>query len=670
MDTLVDFELLGLVSKITSEIRNHTGINETALAEFVIHQHTSSESYDEFKAKLDDLGADFPQSLVDSIDRLVLTLHPQNKNKGNIDEEARIHRDQRTNIFKGLAIPDNDQSWTGYQGENGAQKAPSEQDAKLDAIDDTFAMLEGLASKANGAKQNRKRSLSPVVDGDRGRARSKRHRYSSESRSRSRRRDKRMDRSNGEKYEDEFGRSRKQESRDDLDHGRRRRTDEDDRFRRQPTPELDDSPILYKVYEGHVTGIKDFGIFVKLEGVRGKVDGLVHVSAMQAGARVNHPSDLVSRNQNVKVKVMRTENGKVSLSMKEVDQASGRDLAPQKRLASGANMEGLSGHLKGNTRYGNLNSEIPVIEDGTNGRAKKPKKRMTSPERWEIKQLIASGAISAQEYPDIDEIYNENVNEKGEIEEEQDIDIEVREEEPPFLQGQTKQSLDLSPIRVVKAPDGSLNRAAMSGDTLARERRDLRQQEAQDKAAQEASKVDLNAQWNDPMVAPEQRRFASDLRQARNDKAPEPIPEWKRITQGKEQSYGKRTNLSIKEQRESLPVYKFRKQIISAVAENQLLIVVGDTGSGKTTRKHPIPLSHLVILFSSLLTKLIQNRDYAIPGRGRLLQQRKNDRLYATAARSCDVGCGSGSRRGWMSVGTRGRLYHPIRRSDESGHED
>ena len=80
---------------------------------------------------------------------------------------------------------------------------------------------------------------------------------------------------------------------------------------------------------------------------------------------------------------------------------------------------------------------------------------------WEIRQLIASGVIKAADYPDLDDDYNAAVNGE-EIEEEEDVDIEVREEEPPFLAGQTKQSLELSPIRVIKAPDGSLRPATGS----------------------------------------------------------------------------------------------------------------------------------------------------------------------------------------------------------------
>ncbi|KAL8840704.1 MAG: hypothetical protein Q9170_001222 [Blastenia crenularia] len=598
MDDLDSLELLSLVSKVTSELQNHLGINDKTLAEFVIAQHSRCQSLTDFKSQLEKVGAEFPQSLVESVDRLVLTMHPKYKGKKNgfgdlvraqkVDNDIDV-TDKKARIFKGLAVPDQEQKWDDVVTNGKLEDGP----AKTDAIDDTFAMLEDLAGRPRSPLLNgngRKRSRSPDDD-EEGRERPKKDKYRSRSRSRSRRRQtKRGKNGYDDASEDEYGRTvaheerRKSKHRDSDERSKRRREEDDRLFKRPPTPEIDDSPKLFKVYSGTVTGVKDFGAFVNLKNVRGKVDGLVHISAMQEGARVNHPSDLVSRGQLVKVKVMNIAEKRIGLSMKEVDQVSGRDLAPQKRLASGANMESLDGTgSMSNGRYNGYNSEIPVIEGDTNGRPGRSKKRMTSPERWEIKQLISSGAVSATEYPDIDE-YNATLAGEGEFEEEEDVDIEVREEEPPFLAGQTKQSLELSPIRVVKAPDGSMNRAALAGTSLAKERRDLRQQEAQDKAAEQASQVDLNAQWQDPMVAPDQRSFASDLRNPQVNKPSESLPEWKRVTQSKDQSFGKRTSMSIKEQRESLPVYKLRKQLLEAVKENQLMIVVGDTGSGKTTQ--------------------------------------------------------------------------------------
>jgi ATP-dependent RNA helicase DHX8/PRP22 len=558
MDDLQSLELLSLVTKVTSELQNHLGLSDKTLAEFIIDQHTKAADSKEFKQTLDAFGAEFPPSLVDSIDRVVRTLHPKYRSQN----QAIVEPASKKTVFTGLAIPDRE------------PPAPEE-----DALDDTFAALEGLAGKVS-----RKRSASPV---DRGRhTNSKRSKNNSYSRSRSRslspHKEKRRHRNGNDGYvfeEDEYRRPRDGKN-GHRDSRRRKRSASDDRLRRAPAPEIDDQPELHKVYTGRVTGIKDYGAFVNLQGVRGKVDGLVHVSQFMDG-RVNHPSDIVSVGQEVKVKVVKTEGNKISLSMKEVDQQTGRDMRPEKRLGTGANMQGL-GRGSGND-FGNGDfSDVRVVEDGYDPRKHtQVRKRLTTPERWEIKQLIASGAISRDQYPDIDEYDNHNLNANGEIEEEEDVDIEVREEEPPFLAGQTKQSLELSPIRVVKAPDGSMNRAAIHQSDLSKERRDLKDQEARDKAAQEANGVDVQSSWQDPMA---EKKFASELRQARANAAREPPPEWKRISQGQEKEMGKRTNMSIADQRKSLPVYKFRSQLIKAVQEHQILIVVGETGSGKTTQ--------------------------------------------------------------------------------------
>ena len=604
MDDLASLELLSLVSKVTSELQNHLGISDKTLAEFVIAQHSQCQSLPKFQSKMEDMGADFPPSLVESIDRLILTMHPKHKGRANghstgtqfnRDPQSLDDVEKKTRIFTGLAVPDTDQLWEEKHLETEARDGPL-----TGALDDTFAMLEGLAGKGtntqNGAR-NKKRSRSPD-DVDRDRYRRRNDRFRSRSRSCGQEKHGRHRRIGGHDHDDEYstdigGHRTKDDEYRSGRRGRRKghRYDTEDFLKRPPTPEIDDAPKIFKLYNGTVSGIKPFGAFVSLQGVQGKADGLVHVSAMQEGARVNDPSDLVSQGQSVKVKVVSIEIGprgpRIGLSMKEVDQVTGRDLMPQKRLASGANMERLDGggpEVDSNERYGSLTSDVPIMEGEMNAKRMRQKKRMTSPERWEIKQLIASGAISALDYPDIDEDYNATLAGEGDFEEEEDVDIEVREEEPPFLAGQTKQSLELSPIRVVKAPDGSMNRAAMAGTSLAKERRDLRQQEAQDKAAEQASQVDLNAQWQDPMMAPDQRKFASDLRNPQAHKAPDALPEWKRVTQSKDQSLGKRSSLSIKQQRETLPVYKFRKQLLDAVNGNQLMIVVGDTGSGKTTQ--------------------------------------------------------------------------------------
>jgi polyribonucleotide nucleotidyltransferase len=82
-------------------------------------------------------------------------------------------------------------------------------------------------------------------------------------------------------------------------------------------------PELNKIYTGKVVKIMDFGAFVNFFGKR---DGLVHVSQM-TNERGANPRDMVKEGQEVKVKLLGFDDrGKVRLSMKIVDQATGQEI--------------------------------------------------------------------------------------------------------------------------------------------------------------------------------------------------------------------------------------------------------------------------------------------------------------------------------------------------------
>lgn len=298
---------------------------------------------------------------------------------------------------------------------------------------------------------------------------------------------------------------------------------------------------------------------------------MVHVSQMApGGGRVNSASDLLTRNQRVKVKVM-SVGTRTSLSMKDVDQRTGEDLTPHLRIKSeaeiaeeerraltGTNSMPLGKRGAGGVEDAGTGWSGITIDDAPSRSAK----RLTSPERWEIKQLIASGAVDASEYPNLDEDFA-NLLSKAEVEEE--LDVEVREDEPSFLSGQTKMSLNLSPVKIVKAPDGSLNRAALAGASLAKERRELRQQEVNDQADSEAR--DFNSPWLDPMSQNDDKVFAQDARgNIMGQKAGE-VPKWREETFNKATTFGKITSLSITEQRQSLPIFKLRDKLVQAVRD-------------------------------------------------------------------------------------------------------
>jgi len=73
-------------------------------------------------------------------------------------------------------------------------------------------------------------------------------------------------------------------------------------------------PEMGKIYKGKVVKIMEFGAFVNFLG---KQDGLVHISQL-AGKRVGKVSDVVKEGDEVSVKVIGFDRGKVKLSIKEV----------------------------------------------------------------------------------------------------------------------------------------------------------------------------------------------------------------------------------------------------------------------------------------------------------------------------------------------------------------
>lgn len=97
------------------------------------------------------------------------------------------------------------------------------------------------------------------------------------------------------------------------------------------------------IMEGTVETIKPYGAFVLLEN---GLSGLVHVSQMSK-KRVENPGAVVKVGQKVTVKILSTANGKLSLSMKEVEP----DEAPEEEVfnyhESGEATTGFAELLKG-----------------------------------------------------------------------------------------------------------------------------------------------------------------------------------------------------------------------------------------------------------------------------------------------------------------------------------
>ena len=70
------------------------------------------------------------------------------------------------------------------------------------------------------------------------------------------------------------------------------------------------------VVEGTVDNIKDYGAFVKLAD---GIDGLSHISQIST-QRIKHPGAVLKEGQTVKVKILSIADGKISLSMKALEE--------------------------------------------------------------------------------------------------------------------------------------------------------------------------------------------------------------------------------------------------------------------------------------------------------------------------------------------------------------
>ncbi|KAG9473780.1 hypothetical protein GDO78_004205 [Eleutherodactylus coqui] len=500
LEELRKLEYLSLVSKVCTELDNHLGINDKDLAEFVIDLAEKAATFDSFKSLLEKNGAEFTDSLISNLLRLIQTMRPPAKPSTSQDAnlKPKSGKEKIKELFPALCRPDNPSVRTMLDPED--VKVAADVLEQLDALKPS--MESKSKEKSSKHKDKKKRSRS------RSRERSRKHKH--RSRSRSRERAKKSSRHRSRSRSPIRNRYRSPSKEEHMSRNQRSEKN-DERWREKhvdrPPPE---EPAIGDIYNGKVTSIMQFGCFVQLEGLRKRWEGLVHISELRREGRVANVADVVSKGQRVKIKVLSFTGCKTSLSMKDVDQDTGEDMNPNRRRnLVGENNEEAS--MRNPDRPSHLSLvNAPEVEDDTLERKRLTK--ISDPEKWEIKQMIAANVLSKEEFPDFDE--ETGILPKVDDEEDEDLEIELVEEEPPFLRGHTKQSMDMSPIKIVKNPDGSLSQAAMMQSALAKERRELKQ--AQREAEMDSIPMGLNKHW--------------------------------------------------------------------AVHDNQILIVIGETGSGKTTQ--------------------------------------------------------------------------------------
>ena len=204
--------------------------------------------------------------------------------------------------------------------------------------------------------------------------------------------------------------------------------------------------------------------------------------------------------------------------------------------------------------------------------------------RWEENRMITSGVAYR---PELDTDFDDT--------QETNIQIIVHDIKPPFLDGRVVFTKQLEPVYPLKDPTSDLAILSKKGSKLLRELREQRDRMKNVEKFWELSGTQIgkamrvkdsdksNITGNDDdkekllikdkidddnINYKKESQFAKYLK--KNEKS-EPIS-----------SFAKSN--TIKQQREFLPIYKCKRQLLQVIRDNNIIIVVGETGSGKTTQ--------------------------------------------------------------------------------------
>lgn len=184
---------------------------------------------------------------------------------------------------------------------------------------------------------------------------------------------------------------------------------------------------------------------------------------------------------------------------------------------------------------------------------------------WEKNRMLSSGIAQQRGGFDGDE------DDEGTR-----VHVLVHELKPPFLQNQTVWSKQLEPVNPVRDPLGDMAILARKGSNVVRERRAQREREKQTRDAVQVSGTLANVMG----VKEEDTDSAAPIPGEETRSSNKFSDHFK---QSKGQSNFSRSK-TLREQRQSLPAFAVREELLDVIRDNQVVIVIGETGSGKTTQ--------------------------------------------------------------------------------------
>jgi pre-mRNA-splicing factor ATP-dependent RNA helicase DHX38/PRP16 len=189
-------------------------------------------------------------------------------------------------------------------------------------------------------------------------------------------------------------------------------------------------------------------------------------------------------------------------------------------------------------------------------------------EAWETNRMLVSGVAQRRDMAaDFDDEDTTRVH------------LLVHDLRPPFLDGRTIFTKQLEPVPAVRDYQSDMAVFSRKGSKAVKE---ARQQRERQKQAQEATSLVGTALGN--IMGAKEDEGDSALPVAAEE---EMTNSGSKFNQQRKKNTGASDfsqSKSLREQREFLPAFAVREELMRVIRENQVTIVIGETGSGKTTQ--------------------------------------------------------------------------------------
>ncbi|KAH8602585.1 putative Pre-mRNA-splicing factor ATP-dependent RNA helicase prp16 [Bisporella sp. PMI_857] len=186
---------------------------------------------------------------------------------------------------------------------------------------------------------------------------------------------------------------------------------------------------------------------------------------------------------------------------------------------------------------------------------------------WETNRMLTSGVAQRRDHGDDFEDDEEATR----------VHLLVHDIRPPFLDGRVIFSKQLEPVPAVRDNQSDMAVFSRKGSKVVKEKR---QEKERKKQAQDATNMAGTALGNLMGIKENEGDSAVAMPGEENEGGSKFAKHMKKNDGASNFSQSK----SLKEQREYLPAFAVREDLLKVIRENQVTIVVGETGSGKTTQ--------------------------------------------------------------------------------------